>query len=207
MNHGLVTQVTLALYSSAMLLVLWYLGHLWRDYRIQAFRQDLFEVRGQLFEYARTGTLRFDDPLYRAFRTHVNALIRYGYHVNFSTLVTTLVLRALKKTVPDSSLLGAINRDTRLTVEQREALLALYNDALWACVRQIGLTSFFAWPCAVFLFLWLGIKTRFNRLWDSKAAPAASVPGLPQTMVRHVQHLESQAVESEREREACMASA
>lgn len=194
------SHIATALYSSVMLLMLWYMGHLWRDYRIQAFRQDLFEIRSKLFEYARAGYIGFNDPVYRSFRTHANALIRYAYHVNFSTLLTALAFNIASRKEETGGLSDAITGHKGLSVEQRNELLGLYGKMILRCVWQIASTSIFAWPCAValgFSFFLQQLHGRIKLMLDvnGKAEPSVmSIAPIPERMVRHVQALELQAI-------------
>jgi hypothetical protein len=204
MNHELVTQAATAIYSSIVLLLIWFLvAFLWRDYRTQAFRQDLFRLRNMLFEYAKNGNVEFNSTTYRLFRTHVNALIRYAYHMTFASLVVSQVVRKIRRVEQSSpDLTVMIGADPSLSAEQKAHLSKLYFQLIWLSAIQVASTSIFAWPCLMVFIAYV----RARSLMVSKGAMHMAEPvQLPSTMVRHVQYLESQAAfESEREK-ACVA--
>jgi hypothetical protein len=65
---------------------------LWPSYRLDVFRQRMFAVRDDLFAYAASGKINFDDPAYRLLRQSMNGFLRYGHNLTFFRLCVTLVL-------------------------------------------------------------------------------------------------------------------
>lgn len=190
MIHHLIGPVGVAFYSSLVLLLLWALFfYLWRDYQIQAFRQNLFELRSRLFEFAKAGNVAFGDGIYRALRLHINALIRYAYHISFTTVVVTLMFRKFDHSAKTTSLADRIWADSRLSDSQKKELAGIYSELIWACARQIAQTSILAWPCLAAFMSWVKIKSMVTNV-----SPTLELPG---PMLRHLQYLESQAVEVE----------
>jgi hypothetical protein len=60
-------------------------------YRLDSFRQTMFTLRDQLWDYAAAGTISFDDPAYMLLRKLMNGFIRYGHQLTFfRVLMTTL---------------------------------------------------------------------------------------------------------------------
>ena len=58
-----------ALSTTLSLIALWALFHwLYRDYRVDLFRQRMFALRDQLFDIAASGRIAFDDPAYGKLR-------------------------------------------------------------------------------------------------------------------------------------------
>lgn len=49
--------------------------------RLDIFRQKMFAVRDELFDYAAAGNINFDDPAYRLLRQSMNGNIRYGHQI------------------------------------------------------------------------------------------------------------------------------
>jgi hypothetical protein len=76
-------DVVRMLHSALGLVGLWGLLFLWRGYRIDAFRQRLFGLRGELFDFAATGHVAFHDPAYTHLRTMLNSMIRFAHRVTF----------------------------------------------------------------------------------------------------------------------------
>jgi hypothetical protein len=68
---------------------LWFLARCWRSYRVDRFREDLFELRNQLFDFAAAGGIDFDHPAYGRLRVTMNSMIRFAHKVSFLRLVLT----------------------------------------------------------------------------------------------------------------------
>lgn len=69
--------------------LIWY--QFWIPYRIDYFRQRLFKMRDDLFEYAAAGNIEFTHPAYTDLRLTINALIRYGHRVTIWRIVMSMV--------------------------------------------------------------------------------------------------------------------
>jgi hypothetical protein len=61
--------------------------------RLLAFRQEMFEIRDELFDYAAAGNIRFNDPAYRLLRQSMNGFIRYAHELTFFRLCMTEIER------------------------------------------------------------------------------------------------------------------
>src|SRR4051794_2329227 len=76
------------------LLALWVLYFVvWSDYKLDAFRQRLFDLRAELFEYAASSGLPFDDPTYGLLRDRINRMIRWAHQftpMHFILLALTI---------------------------------------------------------------------------------------------------------------------
>lgn len=77
---ALSTVVSLAL---LWVLVYWF----YRRYRVDQFRQRMFALRDQLFDFARSGEIQFDSPAYGILRTTMNGFIRFGERLGFISLM------------------------------------------------------------------------------------------------------------------------
>ncbi len=58
--------------------------------RLDGFRQDMFAVRDELFDYAATGNISFSDPAYNLLRQLMNGYIRYGHQLTFFRICMTV---------------------------------------------------------------------------------------------------------------------
>jgi hypothetical protein len=65
-----------------------------RDYRIDAFRQRLFNVRDELFDAGAAGVIPFDHPAYGMLRKTLNGCIRFAHCLNL-TRVTGMLLASI----------------------------------------------------------------------------------------------------------------
>jgi hypothetical protein len=60
--------------------------------RLDCFRQKMFSVRDELFDYAAAGNISFDDPAYVLLRRQMNGMIRFGHRLTlFRGLVTWMM--------------------------------------------------------------------------------------------------------------------
>jgi len=65
---------------------------LWPDSIVDSFRQQMFCVRDEMFDFAAAGNISFDDPAYVLLRKQMNGLIRYGHHLTlFRSLMTAAI--------------------------------------------------------------------------------------------------------------------
>src|ERR1700686_4706562 len=60
--------------------------------RLDLFRQQLFEVRDELFDYARSGNISFQHPAYRLLRRSANGFIRYAHRLTFFRVAMTVLV-------------------------------------------------------------------------------------------------------------------
>lgn len=57
--------------------------------RLDGFRQDMFTIRDELFDYAASGNIAFNDPAYKLLRQLMNGYIRYGHQLTFFRVCVT----------------------------------------------------------------------------------------------------------------------
>ena len=70
------------------LLVFWLIP----SYRLDLFRQEVFSVRDELFDYAKSGNIDFSHPAYRLLRQSFNGFIRYAHRLTFYRVVLTMLI-------------------------------------------------------------------------------------------------------------------
>jgi len=74
---------------------------LWPCVRLDAFRQNLFALRDELFDYAATGRISFDHPAYRLLRQSMNGFIRYAHRISvFQVTMTLFMWKAIRPVEP-----------------------------------------------------------------------------------------------------------
>ena len=80
------------LLSVVSLAVLWG-GFFWlyRDYRVDMFRERIFRLRDDLFDVARGGELSFDDAAYGMLRRTMNGTIRFGHRFGLLDFVSCVL--------------------------------------------------------------------------------------------------------------------
>ncbi len=68
-------------------MILWVSWHwLWRRSCQERLRQDLFDVRDELFDYARSGKIDFSDDAYVMLRSSINSMIRFSHLISATRL-------------------------------------------------------------------------------------------------------------------------
>lgn len=73
------------------LMILWFfVYYLWRDYRIDSFRDDLFSIRDRMFLFAANGNISFDHPAYALLRNRMNTVLRYGHAFTMTRMLIAL---------------------------------------------------------------------------------------------------------------------
>lgn len=68
---------------------------LFPELALDSCRQDLYQIRDNLFLYAAEGNISFDHPAYRVSRDYLNGAIRYSHKLSLSSLVGFLVASKL----------------------------------------------------------------------------------------------------------------
>jgi hypothetical protein len=102
-------ELALTTLSSLLSLVgFWYVV-LWRyrTFRIDLFRQRMFEVRDDLFDFAAEGNIGFNHPAYGMLRSTMNGFARFGHRL---TLWQMLFLGLFVRT---SDIMGVDNFDKK----------------------------------------------------------------------------------------------
>lgn len=64
------------------------------QYRIDKFRQDMFALRDELFDEARSGRISFDDPAYKHLRDSINGFIKMGHRLSMFQMIAFQVVAA-----------------------------------------------------------------------------------------------------------------
>jgi hypothetical protein len=60
--------------------------------RLDGFRQNMFAIRDELFDYAADGNISFDQPAYVMLRRQMNGFIRYGHQLTVFRCLTTVAI-------------------------------------------------------------------------------------------------------------------
>jgi hypothetical protein len=79
--------IKLALYT----VVIGILLKLWRDLLVASFRQNVFALRDELFDYAAGGNIGFDNPAYHDLRLAINSVILYAEKITFLRWLVALI--------------------------------------------------------------------------------------------------------------------
>ncbi len=93
--------VSIALFSGLLfILIFWAWFVLWKDLFVDEYRQQLFDVRDDLFNMAFRGDIPFESEEYLSLREILNGTIRFAHAMSPFTLILLLAYR--KKILPDT---------------------------------------------------------------------------------------------------------
>src|SRR5438034_929815 len=81
---------------------------------VDEFRQKMFAVRDELFDYAASGEIAFEHPAYRLLRQSMNGFIQFGHRLTLFRLCLTIWEWRIQGDTPELKSLG---RDERASVD------------------------------------------------------------------------------------------
>ena len=84
-----------------LILLIVLLFKLWPTQRVDIFRQEMFQLRDELFDFAMQGEVGFDDPAYTLLRQLMNGFIRYAHNLTPFRVFFSFFLR--RRTLPGPS--------------------------------------------------------------------------------------------------------
>jgi hypothetical protein len=85
-------EILAASIGAAACWILWF--YFMKEQRVDAFREKLFTVRGDLFDIAARGDISFQSPSYTQLRDLINSMLRFGHRISFRTSVIARHLAA-----------------------------------------------------------------------------------------------------------------
>ncbi len=96
-------QLVTILTSLISLALLLFILRLWATLRLDEFRQSMFALRDEMFDYAADGNISFDDPAYTLLRKSMNGFIRYAHHLTFFRLSVMMIYWWIFKNTPPTN--------------------------------------------------------------------------------------------------------
>ena len=92
-------SLAVALKSLLALTGLWFaVYYLWRDYRVDAFRDHVFAIRDRMFLYAAQGNISFENPAYALLRDRMNMMLRHGHEFSMTRLLLVIAKQPVTPT-------------------------------------------------------------------------------------------------------------
>ena len=70
-------------------------------FREDAFRQQMFALRDEMFDYAASGAIAFNDPAYRLLRQSMNGFLRFAHRLTLLRLCLTIVKWRMSSEAPE----------------------------------------------------------------------------------------------------------
>ncbi len=135
-------EVSIALSSAFSISLLVALFKLWRDCQTDELRQELFQIRDELFDFARQREGGLDNPAYQWARVVLNSFIRYGHRFS----VVRILLTAVMQMVAPAEKSGRSLRDTlkKFDVQDgplQERIVGSFNKASLAITKFLFVSS------------------------------------------------------------------
>ncbi|MGO9268842.1 MAG: hypothetical protein ACLQOO_01030 [Terriglobia bacterium] len=98
---------------------------LWPALRLDSFRQNMFGIRDEMFDYAASGKIGFDHPAYRLLRQLMNSFIRYGHQLTLFRVAMNVAIWRLSGQQPkiawvaklEKALQGIEDEEVKRTME------------------------------------------------------------------------------------------
>ncbi len=145
----------------------------WAEARLDSFRQEMFALRDELFDYAAAGRINFNDPAYRLLRQVMNGFIRYAHQLTFFRVCMTVLEAQVKSDNASSPKWSEAWEEALKRVPDEEvqrALQAFHYRALSCVARHLlfGSPVMLALAvCAVLLLVirmgWQELKQALNK--------------------------------------------
>ena len=70
-------------------------------FREDAFRQQMFASRDEMFDYAASGAIAFNDPAYKLLRQSMNGFLRFAHRLTLLRLCLTIVKWRMSSEAPE----------------------------------------------------------------------------------------------------------
>jgi hypothetical protein len=143
--------------SLALLLIVVF--RLWSSLRLDAFRQSMFALRDEMFDYAASGNIAFNDPAYSLLRKSMNGFIRYAHNLTFFRVILVVFYWKMFSIQPETKWWNSWDEATsRLPNEvvQRD-LRCFHHRAMQLVARRLVLGSPFLMTLLIFVVCHHGI--------------------------------------------------
>lgn len=148
------------------MLLFWF----YRDYRVDAFRQQMFSLRDEMFDWADRSSLPFDHPAYGMLRNAMNGFIRFGHRLTIFQvfLMYILVRNGDAKThinAQVSEFSERWNSETTKLDADKKAQLLRYRDRMhFIVIRHLALTPIATVTMVLPIFAWTMLAYCFNSM-------------------------------------------
>ncbi|HXM43810.1 MAG TPA: hypothetical protein VN924_21430 [Bryobacteraceae bacterium] len=165
----LVTILEAAIASCGLVIVVFWL---WPCMRLDIFRQKMFALRDELFDYAESGRIGFNHPAYRLLRQSMNGFIRYGHRLTFFQINLMMLYWKFGASQPPMDWTEKWNRAIATVNDEqvRENLVKFHERSIMLVSERLVLGSpvlllvlFVGLLIGLFNLGWKSAKAAFNR--------------------------------------------
>lgn len=152
-------QISVVIYSSLGLVALWFMIFVcWRQYTIDRFRQKLFDLRADLFDYALTGEVSFNAHEYIRLRNVLNSMIRFAHEVSFVRLAGAVVWERFNPVIATLPGFTEELKSSDLPPRVKQKLKETHSRLGVLLTGQIITTSLTAMPCIFLYSIYLSLR-------------------------------------------------
>lgn len=137
---------------------------LYRDYRLDKFREELFSLRDELFDLAVDKKISFESPAYGMLRSTINGTIQFGHHLGLLNVVALLWAKRKKSTTESSFTQRWRATITEVDPESRKKLLSIHFRLHFIVFEQVVLTSFILMFSVVSVVVFFVLKMAFENV-------------------------------------------
>ena len=189
-----IEYISASLHLGLALVLLWVLlFHFWRHYRTDALREKLFKLRGDLFDYAASGEVSFDDPAYAKLRTVMNGMIRFAHKFTFSRIAMIMLFRGIFEKLGTPGPLAQWEKAVKtLPVSKQQHLRQLHDRMLSDIVWHLTIAS----PILMAIFLWYACRFLMSGRVKHIGEVSKELPG--------IEFVEAEAITAELEEKECL---
>lgn len=135
---------TTAYIASQISIALMFVGLFWlyRDYRVDKFRQKLFKLRDSLFDAAASGSIDFDNEAYVMLRSTMNGAIRFGHRFNLLQMFIYVYMTADIDRPKGSGYGDRLASATESFSDEQKTMVKSYHDRMnFIVLEHMILTS------------------------------------------------------------------
>ena len=117
------------------------------DARLDGFRQKMFSIRDEMFDYAADGKISFDHPAYVMLRHQMNGFIRHGHQLTVFRCLMTLAIRKVQGADLDTSWHSEWEKslDSLQSDEIRGVLRSFHQRSMWLAAKRLLFGSPVLW--------------------------------------------------------------
>lgn len=188
-------EITAALTSILSLAGILVLLRLYRDDSVDRFRQDLFALRDEMFDFAAAGGVEFRHPAYRMLRLTMNGFLRRADRLNLLQIVLFLLASSREDRRTDDRFRATWTRSLLEMDGAAQARMNEYRDRMHRILvkhllfRSPGLVATIVVPAAANVmgvsltnFLLRVLKDRWFDEVDAVALEYGSAPSMPEAL-------------------------
>jgi len=138
------------------------------EVRLDSFRQQMFEIRDELFDLAADGHISFQHPAYILLRRQMNGFIRYGHQLTVFRMLMSLMIHKISgrpdprewRAEWDNALTSTENENVRLQLER------IHHKGMRLAVKRLLAGSPILWVMTLIFMVQLMFQGAAKGVWQ-----------------------------------------